>query len=654
LSRKKNPAFSEDIFADFSEIIMSFLRISYYNKQYRYIGFHYNLNLMNIIETCTSAQILIGAVMVLFSRASSPAGNRKLKKMKCWEIFGCEEKACPVHNTRNSKCWLFSGTHCHHGIQEMFLEKMEMCVHCKVFQANMSTSAMKETLKLIDKQFRNFKRLVKKRDKELEGVSMELALDISEIFEALRKISSGDPGVRISERSSIELLSRLKQMINSTAENIEEIVGQFHEVAIDLAEHFDVLNRVSKGDLRARIDGGSGVELMEALKKVTNHMIDSISGEMSERKKAEQQIQRNLKRIKALHAIDMAITSSLDVRLTLDVLLDQVTTQLGVHAADVLLLSPYSHTLEYAAGRGFHSVALQHTRLRIGDGHAGRSLLERRVINIPNLAEAPGDLARSPMLEVENFVAYYCVPLIAKGQTKGVLEIFNREPIDPDQDWMDFLETLASQGAIAIDNADLFQNMQRSNIELIRAYDDTLEGLSHALDLRDKETEGHTRRVAEMTLQIARSMDIGDEEFVNMRRGALLHDIGKIGIPDHILLKPGPLTPQEQKIMRKHPVFAYELLSPIAFLRPALDIPYCHHEKWDGTGYPRGLKGEGIPLPARIFAIVDVWDALNSTRPYRSAWPKNKIIAHIRDETGKSFDPKIAAVFLKLLNRGEI
>ena len=273
-------------------------------------------------------------------------GNRKIeKRVKCWEAFKCEANACPAYKSRRSKCWLFSGTHCRNNIQGMFLEKMEMCVHCKVFHTNMNTNAMRETIKLIDKQFLNFKQLVENRDKELESVSMELALDISEIFEALRKISSGDPAVRISERSSIELLSRLKEMINSTAENIEEIVNEFHEVAIDLAEHFDVLNRVSKGDLRARIDGGSGVELMEALKKVTNHMIDSISSEIGERKKAEQQIQRNLKRIKALHAIDMAITSSLDVRLTLDVLLDQVTTQLDVHAADVLLLSPYSHTL---------------------------------------------------------------------------------------------------------------------------------------------------------------------------------------------------------------------------------------------------------------------------------------------------------------------
>jgi putative nucleotidyltransferase with HDIG domain len=589
-----------------------------------------------------------------FPGGSRLPGDLKMEKVKCWEVFKCNEKGCPAYKSKNQRCWLFSETHCRNELQGEFIEKMEMCSDCRVFKKNMDINAMRATVKLTNKQITNLRQLVDSREKELENISMELALDISEVFDALRKISSGDPGTRINGKSSIELLSRLKQMVNSTAENMEEIVDQFHEVAIDLAEHFDVLSRVSKGDLLARVEGSSNIELMEALKKVTNQMIGSISEEITERKKAEQQIQQNLKRIRALHAIDLAITSSLDVRLTLDVLLDQVTTQLDVHAADVLLLSPYTHTLEYAAGRGFKSVALQHTRLRIGDGHAGRAVLERRIINIPDLMESPGDLARSPLLERESFVAYYCIPLVAKGQIKGVLEIFHREPLNPDQEWLDFLETLSSQGAIAIDNAELFENMQRSNIDLIRAYDDTLEGLSRALDLRDKETEGHTRRVADITLQMARSLGISGAELVNMRRGALLHDIGKIGIPDYILLKPGPLTAEEREIMHKHPAFAYELLSSIAFLRPALDIPYCHHEKWDGTGYPRALKGEEIPLSARIFAVVDVWDALNSDRPYRQAWPKEKIKEHIRQQSGIHFDPRVVAMFLKLLSELEL
>ena len=200
-----------------------------------------------------------------------------------------------------------------------------------------------------------------------------------------------------------------------------------------------------------------------------------------------------------------------------------------------------------------------------------------------------------------------------------MLEIFHRAPLNPDEEWLSLLEAVATQVAIAIDNAVLFADLQRSNLELALAYDTTLEGWSSALDLRDKETEGHTRRVTEMSVDLARAMGVSDAELVHIRRGALLHDIGKMGIPDSVLLKPGPLTEEEWKIMRKHPVYANELLSPIAYLRPALDIPYCHHEKWDGTGYPRGLKGEQIPLAARIFAVVDVWDALRSDRPYRGA-----------------------------------
>jgi HD-GYP domain-containing protein (c-di-GMP phosphodiesterase class II) len=226
------------------------------------------------------------------------------------------------------------------------------------------------------------------------------------------------------------------------------------------------------------------------------------------------------------------------------------------------------------------------------------------------------------------------------------LEIFHRSQLQPEQDWLDFLEALASQAAIAIDNATMFDDLQKSNIELIMAYDTTLEGWSKALDLRDKETEGHTQRVTEMTLRLAKAMGMSEFELVHIRRGSLLHDIGKMGIPDSILLKPGPLDDEEWKVMHFHPEYAYKMLLPISFLRPALDIPYYHHEKWDGTGYPHGLKGEHIPLSARIFTVVDVWDALNSNRSYRAAWPKEKVTEYIREQAGKHFDPKVVEVFL--------
>ena len=232
---------------------------------------------------------------------------------------------------------------------------------------------------------------------------------------------------------------------------------------------------------------------------------------------------------------------------------------------------------------------------------------------------------------------------------KGVLEVFHRSTLNFDKERLDFLEAVAGQAAIAIDNNRLFADVQRSNHELVLAYDTTIEGWSHALDLRDKETEGHTQRVTEMTLRLAREFGISGSELMHMRRGALLHDIGKMGIPDRILLKAGPLNEEEWDLMRKHPQYAYEMLAPISYLRPALDIPYAHHEKWDGTGYPRGLRGEGIPLSARIFAVADVWDALTSDRPYRAAWTEERSLEYIQEQSGQHFDPRVVEVFLRLL-----
>ena len=228
------------------------------------------------------------------------------------------------------------------------------------------------------------------------------------------------------------------------------------------------------------------------------------------------------------------------------------------------------------------------------------------------------------------------------------MELFNRTYKDHQAGWLDFLEAIADQGAIALDNASMFEDLQRSNSDLSLAYDTTIEGWAHALDMRDKETEGHSRRVTELTVRISREFQLKGDDMVHIRRGALLHDIGKMGIPDSILLKPGNLTEEEWVIMKLHPVYARDLLYPIEHLRPALDIPYYHHEKWDGSGYPEGLKGEAIPLAARIFAVVDVWDALRSDRPYRPAWPREKVVEHIRSLVGTHFDAGVVEMFLAL------
>ena len=371
-------------------------------------------------------------------------------------------------------------------------------------------------------------------------------------------------------------------------------------------------------------------------------------------KKNEAIVQKQLDQMSALRAIDHAITSSVDLKLTLSILLTQLVKHLQIDAACILLWNTDTERLEYVAGLGFQTNSLSYTKLRLGEGYAGIAALEQRVIQKEHLSTRDTDFLRSPTFGQEGFVSYFGVPLIAKGQVKGILEIFNRSLINPDSEWLSFLEMLGGQAAIAVDNATLFNDLQRSNTEITSAYDATIEGWSRALDMRDHETEGHTQRVTEITLQLANRIKIPKKDLIHIRRGATLHDIGKMGIPDRILHKPGPLTAEEWRTMRQHPQYACALLTPIDYLRPAKDIPCYHHERWDGSGYPAGLKGDEIPLSARLFAVVDVYDALTSNRPYRPAWSKQVAFNYIQKKTGILFDPQIVAAFLELIKGKEL
>ena len=368
----------------------------------------------------------------------------------------------------------------------------------------------------------------------------------------------------------------------------------------------------------------------------------------------ESKLRKQMKQLSALRSIDLAISSGLDLNLLLSMLLEHVAGLLGTDAASVLLLNPKTNVLEFVSGRGFRSNSLRYTHLRLGEGCAGRVALERKLINIRDLEVNSTGFGRSPSFAGENFVTYYGVPLIAKGRVLGVLEIFQRSHLNPDADWLNFLKTISGQAAIAIDNAIMCKELQISNIELNLAYDVTIEGLSRALDLRDKETEEHTRRVTEITMKLASALGFVEADLVHIRRGAILHDIGKVAIPDQILFKRGPLVEEEWKIMRRHPEIAVELLSPVGYLAPALDIPHWHHEKWNGTGYPDGLAGERIPFPARLFAFADVYDALISDRPYRPAWYRQDAIDYIESQSGQHFDPDITPIFMELIQAGAI
>ena len=382
-----------------------------------------------------------------------------------------------------------------------------------------------------------------------------------------------------------------------------------------------------------------------------------------ERTRLLEQITQHLRRLTVLHTVDLAITTGNDLRVTLAVLLDQVMPELEADGAAIILYHPEERLLRFTASRGMGGGLNSRQQFQLSECLAGQVILNNRMLLVPDLQNYAQELQdsqdhngdettlRQDILQIQSqgFNAYFGMLLVAEGQVKGVFEVFRRTPFHPDAEWLNFMQTASESAAIAIDNATLFNNLQKSNLDLAQAYDATLEGWSRALDLRDGTTNDHTQRVTEMTLNLARLMGINKADLIHVRRGALLHDIGKMGVPDRILLKPGPLTDEEWQIMRMHPDFAYQLLKPVEYLRPALDIPYCHHEKWDGSGYPRGLKGEQIPLVARIFAVIDVWDALCSDRPYRPAWTPERTRDYILSQSGIHFDPQVVEAFIQMI-----
>ena len=359
---------------------------------------------------------------------------------------------------------------------------------------------------------------------------------------------------------------------------------------------------------------------------------------------------KNLAQLETLRNIDLAIISSLDPDLTIRVVLDEVTRQLEADAAGVLLADPQTLTLRLAGVRGFRSPSESAKGVFIAQSPIARKVLrDKRVVRLgrEELLEKTS-FGFKKFCEAEGFVEVYFAPLVSKHRPLGMLGIFyRRKPREGLP--ADFLEALAAQVAIALENGQLMEDLRRRNLDLRAAYDATLEGWARTLELRDLETQNHAQRVTELAVRLGLRMGIQGDALTYLRWGALLHDIGKLGVPDSILLKPGKLNEKEWEEMRKHPQYAYELLSKIDFLKPALDIPYCHHERWDGTGYPRGLKGEEIPLSARIFAVVDAWDAMRSDRPYRKALPVEEAMEEIKKGAGTQFDPKVVEAFLQLL-----
>ena len=353
-------------------------------------------------------------------------------------------------------------------------------------------------------------------------------------------------------------------------------------------------------------------------------------------------------RLDLVYRLSQTFNSSLDLNQVLNTVIDEVISLMNAERGFVMLVKPHSG-LDFRAARGIDQQSIDHPDFQIS-----RSIVEKvRHEGVPILtvdAQKDDRFARQQSIIALGLRSILCVPLKSKENTIGIIYVDHSLMSGLfTTDDLDLLTAVASSASVAIENAGLYEDLEQSKVDLEVAYDTTLEGWAKALELRDQVTEGHTRRVTQLTVRLAASMGINGHELNHIRRGALLHDIGKMGIPDQILLKPGPLTIKEYATMKMHPIFAYEMLSQIAFLKPALDIPYCHHERWDGSGYPRGLKGEQIPLAARIFSVVDVWDALHSNRPYRKEWPMERILQYLTKQAGSQFDPSVVHSFIHLI-----
>ncbi|MBW6473185.1 MAG: GAF domain-containing protein [Anaerolineaceae bacterium] len=370
-----------------------------------------------------------------------------------------------------------------------------------------------------------------------------------------------------------------------------------------------------------------------------------------QREALNEQKERQLERLNTLREIDRMIVGNFDLNSTMHFLISQIAVQLQVDAVDILLTNENSSLISFEMGIGFQQSKARETLATFNLGPAEWVIINNQPIFLPDIKLSKWAFFFENMA-VEKFTSYYAVPLNSKGHCLGVLEVFRRFVKNDDVEWEEFLGALAQQTAIAIENGQLVDKLTRANREMSFAYDRTIEGWARALDIRDRITGEHSQKVKEWTLILAQAMGIRDpEELTHIRRGATLHDIGKIGVPDQILNKPGPLTDEEWVMMRKHPIFARDMLYPIEFLRPAIDIPYSHHEKWDGTGYPQGLKAKEIPLVARIFAVIDVFSAITSERPYSKPWPIEKALGYIQEQSGKHFDPDVVNMFLKNFER---
>jgi len=435
-----------------------------------------------------------------------------------------------------------------------------------------------------------------------------------------------------SERRSLELMEKMKEKVIQFLQTGE-----------------DVWTDGSDGEELEMPDGTRRMlqSLVFGIEGPKGRQIASISRDITQMVENQNQISRQLRFLQGMRKIDAHIATSHDLVMTTDVILEQAQEQLRVDGVDILIVEDQTQLLKCFGARGIAAYDICKAQIHTKDGLPGEVIRRQGLVLVENLASRPPDPRRDAILN-EGFVSYLGIPLRSRNRTLGVLEFFTRKALQPDAEWISYLEMLVGQAGIAVESINMLHDIQQSNINMLQAYETTIESWARTLNLRDEETQEHTRRVVDLAVNLARRMDFSDDEIIALRRGAYLHDIGKIAIPDSILHKPEPLTEEEWNQMRQHPKIAYDLLEPISFLNESLAVPFSHHEKWDGSGYPLGLRGEEIPKAARLFSVVDVWDALTSDRPYRKTWTEAEALDYIEKHAGTQFDPQVVDVFLAL------
>lgn len=332
----------------------------------------------------------------------------------------------------------------------------------------------------------------------------------------------------------------------------------------------------------------------------------------------------------------------------LDLVLDHAVSQLHVDAI-ALFVKSANGTFNFIEARGFRNRGLETTFQNPEFDLVEQAFREERIVSIPDIRLDEKKFHLPQFFAAEDFVSYYVAPVIMGGNTRGIIEVYSRRQQAPIPTWLDLFDVISRYVGLALQNQALYDRSMKLDANNKINYSATLDAWMAAMLLRGGELESHARRVTDMTLRLAKAIGISDDQLTHIVRGAMLHDIGKLALPDNILQKTDKLSQSEWELMRMHPEFAYRLLSPIPYLKPALPIPYSHHERWDGSGYPLGFIGTQIPLHARIFSIVDVWDALRSDRPYRKAWRDVDVYQYISDQSGKHFDPQVTSAFLDLI-----